>query len=113
MSTSLAEFGVMPELTGFLNDLDHTRLLTPEEMAHYRASSMLQPPVTPEELATELVRHGKLSRYQAETLLTGRCKGLIMGNIELLAPLGKGGWLMFFLPMTSIPMSCLPLNSSP
>ncbi|MFT3881663.1 MAG: serine/threonine-protein kinase [Gemmatales bacterium] len=97
MSTSLAELGVMPELADFLNDLDHTRLLTPEEMAHYRASSMLEPPVTPEELAIELVRHGKLSRYQAETLLTGRCKGLVMGNIEMLAPLGKGGMAHVFL----------------
>ncbi len=97
MSTSLADFGVMPELADFLNDLDHTRLLTVEEMAHYRANSMLEPPVSPEELATELVRHGKLSRYQAETLLKGRCKGLIMGNIELLAPLGKGGMAHVFL----------------
>jgi serine/threonine protein kinase len=66
-------------------------------MAHYRASSLLEPPVTAEELSIELVRHGKLSRYQAETLLKGRCKGLIMGNIELLAPLGKGGMAHVFL----------------
>ena len=87
----------MPELADFLDDLDHTRLLTPEEMAHYRASTMLEPPVTPEELASELIRHGKLSRYQAETLLAGRCKGLMMGNLELLAPLGKGGMAHVFL----------------
>lgn len=97
MSTSLADFKVMPELADFLNDLDRTRLLTPEEMAHYRACSFLEPPVTPEELAGELIRHGKLSRYQAEALLTGKCKGLVMGNIELLAPLGKGGMAHVFL----------------
>lgn len=97
MSSSLADLEVMPDLADFLKELDHTRLLTPEEMTHYRASTLLEPPVTPEELAAELVRHGKLSLYQAETLLTGRCKGLIMGNIELLAPLGKGGMAHVFL----------------
>lgn len=87
----------MPELADFLQDLERTRLLTPEEMSHYRKSTQLTPPVTAEELASELVRHGKLSRYQAETLLTGRCKGLMMGNLELLAPLGKGGMAHVFL----------------
>lgn len=87
----------MPELADFLNDLDHTRLLSAEDMAHYRAATTLEPPVTAQELAAEMVRHGKLSRYQAETILTGKCKGLTMGNIELLAPLGKGGMAHVFL----------------
>ncbi|HMP15838.1 MAG TPA: serine/threonine-protein kinase [Gemmatales bacterium] len=87
----------MPALSDFLQDLEHTRLLTPEEMTHYREATNLDPPVTAEELASELVRHGKLSRYQAETLLLGKCKGLMMGNLELLAPLGKGGMAHVFL----------------
>jgi eukaryotic-like serine/threonine-protein kinase len=87
----------MPALTDFLQDLERTRLLTPEEMAHYRQATQLEPPVTSEELANELVRHGKLSKYQAETLLLGKCKGLMMGNLELLAPLGKGGMAHVFL----------------
>lgn len=97
MTKTLAHRGIMPELADFLNDLDHTRLLSPEDMAHYRASTTLEPPVTAKELAVEMVRHGKLSRYQAETILTGKCKGLTMGNIELLAPLGKGGMAHVFL----------------
>lgn len=87
----------MPDLADFLKDLEHTRLLSAEDMVHYRANSTLEPPVSAEELAGELVRHGKLSRYQAETILTGKCKGLSMGNIELLAPLGKGGMAHVFL----------------
>lgn len=88
----------MPELTSFLDDLEHTRLMTAEEMQHYRENSLhLEPPVTADELAAELVRHGKLSRYQAETLLAGKCKGLVLGDMELLAPLGKGGMAHVFL----------------
>lgn len=97
MSLPVIEAGVMPDLAGFLNDLEHTRLLSAEEMTHYRATTQIDPPVSPQELALELVRHGKLSKYQADTLLKGRCKGLVMGNLELLAPLGKGGMAHVFL----------------
>lgn len=97
MSTAIIEHQAMPELVDFLNDLEHTRLLTPEDMEHYRASTKLDPPVTPEELSLELVRHGKLSKYQAEAILSGRCKGLMLGNMEMLAPLGKGGMAHVFL----------------
>src|SRR5690349_3929172 len=95
---SLLAVPTMPDLASFLDDLEHTRLLTAEEMQHYRENSLdLDPPVTAEELAAELVRHGKLSRYQAETLLAGKCKGLMLGQMELLAPLGKGGMAHVFL----------------
>lgn len=94
---SLPSAPAMPDLASFLADLEHTRLLLPEEMQHYRETTDLDPPVTPEELAAELVRHGRLSRYQADTLLAGKCKGLRLGHLELLAPLGKGGMAHVFL----------------
>jgi serine/threonine protein kinase len=97
MSNAALEQQVMPELADFLNDLEHTRLLSAEEMVHYRASTQLDPPVTAEELSLELVRHGKLSKYQAEAILGGRCKGLSLGSMEMLAPLGKGGMAHVFL----------------
>jgi serine/threonine-protein kinase len=87
----------MRDLTAFLNDLEHTRLLDAEDMAHYRLCTQIEPPVTTEELASELIRHGKLSRYQADTLLRGNFKGLNLGQLEILAPLGKGGMAHVFL----------------
>lgn len=87
----------MRTLAAFLNDLEHTRLLTPEEVDHYRQTTQLDPPVSPEELSSELIRHGKLSRYQAENLLRGKFKGLNLGQYEILAPLGKGGMAHVFL----------------
>jgi serine/threonine protein kinase len=95
--TTVSAAPVMPDLAQFLDDLEHTRLLTPAELTHYRNAVNLDPPVTPEELAFELVRHGKLSKYQAQTLLMGKYKGLVLGELELLAPLGKGGMAHVFL----------------
>jgi eukaryotic-like serine/threonine-protein kinase len=87
----------MRDLAAFLKDLEHTRLLTDEEMEHYRQTTQLEPPVSVEELAAELMRHGRLSRYQADTLLRGSFKGLVLGQYEILAPLGKGGMAHVFL----------------
>jgi eukaryotic-like serine/threonine-protein kinase len=42
-------------------------------------------------IAEHLIRKGKLSRFQANKLLKGTAKGLILGNYQILAPLGKGG----------------------
>jgi serine/threonine protein kinase len=42
-------------------------------------------------LADQLVRTGKLSRFQANKLLKGVAYGLIMGPYQVLAPIGKGG----------------------
>jgi serine/threonine protein kinase len=42
-------------------------------------------------LAEELVRCGKLSRFQAQKLLQGAGRGLILGPYEIVAPIGRGG----------------------
>src|SRR5690349_16376954 len=97
MAMLLTQRPPMRDLATFLNDLEHTRLLSPEDLEHYRQVTQLEPPVTVEELASELVRHGKLSRYQAETLLRGNFRGLNLGQLEILAPLGKGGMAHVFL----------------
>ncbi len=38
-----------------------------------------------------LIKTGKLSRFQAHKLLQGQHRGLVLGNYQILAPLGKGG----------------------
>jgi serine/threonine protein kinase len=45
----------------------------------------------PHAIAEHLIKRGKLSRFQANKLLKGTAKGLILGNYQILAPLGKGG----------------------
>ena len=43
------------------------------------------------------MRTGRLSRYQAQKLLKGRCLGLLLGPYQVLAPIGKGGMGVVYL----------------
>lgn len=45
----------------------------------------------PEELVTRLLDRGSLTRYQAERLLSGQSKELVLGQYVLLEKLGEGG----------------------
>src|SRR5437868_4562110 len=51
----------------------------------------------PEPLAEHLVKTGKLSRFQARKLLKGTSAGLVLGQYQILAPLGRGGMGRVFL----------------
>ena len=42
-------------------------------------------------LAQILVRHGKLTRFQARAICQGKARGLVMGNYVVLDELGRGG----------------------
>jgi serine/threonine protein kinase len=53
---------------------------------------LLQPALAePKTLAAELVQRGWLTSYQANELLQGRGKDLLLGSYLLLEPLGEGG----------------------
>jgi serine/threonine protein kinase len=45
----------------------------------------------PQTLADQLVKNGKLSRFQASKLLEGTARGLLLGPFQVLSPIGKGG----------------------
>jgi serine/threonine-protein kinase len=48
------------------------------------------------ELARELVRQNKLTRFQAQALYEGKARGLVLGNYVLLDRIGTGGMGMVF-----------------
>lgn len=51
----------------------------------------LSPDLPPLNLAEEFLRRGILTRFQANQLLTGRYKGMIVGKYKILKLLGGGG----------------------
>ncbi len=50
-----------------------------------------------QQVADELVEREALTRWQADQLLDGKCKGFIIGPYRILAPLGQGGMGTVFL----------------
>jgi serine/threonine protein kinase len=44
-----------------------------------------------EALSNQLIKMGKLTRFQAQKLLQGAVVGLVLGPFQILAPLGRGG----------------------
>ncbi len=48
-------------------------------------------PTTADQLARELCSHGKLTKFQAQSLCQGKADGLVLGNYVVLDRLGKGG----------------------
>ncbi|HXG13185.1 MAG TPA: serine/threonine-protein kinase [Gemmataceae bacterium] len=55
----------------------------------------------PEAVANQLVKLGKLSRFQARKLLQGTARGLVLGPFQVLAPIGKGGMGTVYLARDS------------
>src|SRR4051812_14792799 len=48
-------------------------------------------------LAEHLIKKGKLTRFQANRMLRGHGRGLILGNYQVLAPVGRGGMSIVYL----------------
>ncbi len=62
---------------------------------HYHSEDML--PDEPHACASELVKAGLLTSFQAKTLLTGKYKGFLLGPYKVLQPIGKGGMGVVYL----------------
>lgn len=87
----------MMDLSKFLAHLHRSRLLTPQQWQQAVRAANRQPRPSAEELGAELLRHGRLTRYQLDKLLAGRSHGLVLGPYEILKALGKGGMASVFL----------------
>jgi hypothetical protein len=86
-------------ITGFAEGLRHARLLDPNQLE--AVSGELRTRFSePKALAAELLRRGWLTAYQANQLLQGRHRELLLGNYVLLERLGEGAWARSSRPAT-------------
>jgi len=76
----------------FLAGLTGSGLMTAEEVHAFRVSlPPSEEPMSVKVLATELVRRGRLTKYQAGRIATGRSSGLVLGKYVIQDKIGEGG----------------------
>ena len=76
----------------FFDSLSQSGLMSPAEIRAFREALPPQlQDARPEELAKEIVRQKKLTRFQATAIFQGRTGGLIFGKYEILDKIGVGG----------------------
>jgi serine/threonine protein kinase len=80
------------KLEEFVRSLTDSGLMTAEEVQVFIECLPLENrPVTGEQLAKELYRCEKLTKFQAQAIHQGKTRGLVVGNYVVLDRLGKGG----------------------
>jgi len=80
----------LTSLNGFLTDLREFRILPPQQLAETVGPLQQQFP-NARTLAQELLRRNWLTPYQANQLLAGQGRSLLLGPYRLLQRLGEGG----------------------
>src|SRR5687768_15548913 len=82
----------MPETVDtFLKSVLRSGLLDRDQLQDTLRTAPAESREDPDKLASYLIKHGKLSRYQAKKLLQGVSAGLLLGPYEIQAPIGRGG----------------------
>jgi serine/threonine-protein kinase len=79
-------------LDEFIESITTSGLMDAEEIQSFITTlPMEQQPRTAEDLAKELYRLGKLTKFQAQAIYQKKTRGLVVGNYTVLDKLGKGG----------------------
>ena len=85
-----------PQVTNdFVELLEKSRLLTHDQISDAFGQLELAEDASPVDVATSLVRSGRLTRFQADRLLEGRHRGFFIDHYRCDHILGTGGmgWL--------------------
>jgi serine/threonine protein kinase len=80
-----------PPLDQFLKNVLRSGLTSREQVDAASRALPAEEREDSEALSNQLIRMGQLTRFQAQKLLQGAVVGLVLGNFQILAPLGKGG----------------------
>jgi len=79
-------------LDDFIRSITASGLMDGEEVQSFLDTlPMENRPTTAEDLAREMYRQGKLTKFQAQAIYQKKTRGLVVGNYVVLDKLGKGG----------------------
>lgn len=83
----------MANAEAFWSSLSQSRLFAPSELATLRrqVERQLGAHASPSSISHALIQLGKLTRYQSVLLFQGQGAQLVIGEYELLEPIGEGG----------------------
>ena len=85
-------------LDEFVRSLSDCGLMTPDEVtAFIDGLPSERRPKDAKELAQEMLRRKKLTKFQAQAVYQGKTRGLVMGNYVVLDKLGEGGMGQVFI----------------
>ena len=102
-----------PAVDTFLKTVLRSGLLGADELkAAYRVLPREQRR-SPRQVADQLVKTGKLSRFQARKLLAGTPMGLKFGPYQILAPIGRGAMGAVYLARDSRDQQLVALKVLP
>ena len=98
VSASAAPAAAPPTGAAFLDCLKRSGLVSKEKLATFSAAAARDlPHADGPVLAANLVKLGFVTRWQADKLLAGRCRGFRLGSYKLMSLLGKGGMSAVYL----------------
>jgi serine/threonine protein kinase len=78
-------------LSQFTKSLTKSGLMTSEQVEAFIESPARKEAQDGKTLAQELVRHKKLTKFQAQAIYQGKTKGLTLGDYVVLDRIGQGG----------------------